>query len=257
MQKKLSMVSPAALSPLSVFMHDLQRQHNSEMIHIEFDNAKTPSVPHLRHRPHSMSNMDEAKRRMRKERGTRKGSGTSKELRRNSMPVFGTIEKSASVSRWEVGCYSPTVEMKDKVTNEKWDSRVEKPRRRLSGEKINFSSADMASTYSSFKEGRNSFSSQEDSASVRQLPDYQAALAALRLRDSPSSSIDDICPPVDGSSAPKGKSRKVLREPPEDHLTLPIRRESIHDDDDDDDFHYRHLSVKALGRKQRELYSGI
>ena len=240
MRDTLNIMITPALSPLSIFMHDLQRQLNSEMIHIECDNAKAPylsSTTHLRQRPHSMATMDEAKLKLQKDI-------ISTEMRTNSMPVLGTMRKSASTtSRWEIGCCSPPL-MKDKITNAKWDSRVEKPRRRLSAEKsiILPLVEQMVSSTNSFSitNGPSSFSQEDSAAATRyQLPDYQAALAAVQQRYSPSSTICNLFPPppvLAGGSAPRLHSRKVhlsCRETTtRDLLSLPTRRASIEDDDD-------------------------
>jgi hypothetical protein len=163
------------------------------------------------------------------------------------MPVLGTMRKSASTSRWEIGCCSPPLMQQDKITNAKWDSRVEKPRRRLSAEKTIILPLveQMVSTTNSFSKtnGRSPSSySQEDSAAATrcQLPDYQAALAAVQQRYSPSSTICNLFPPppvLAGGSAPKVHSRKVQLSCREtsttrDLLSLPTRRASIEDDDD-------------------------
>ena len=240
-----------ALSPLSVFMNELQRQSNSEMIHIECDNAKTPCLPclwHLREevmpiqRPHSMTTMYEAKRKKKRDgltsihihvSGTDSTGYRTGRTKKNSMPVSGTIPRSASVSRWEVGCYSPT-SMKDKTVNVKWDSSIEVPFRRLSAEEANLAwlAQQMVSVgHSSCPNLPTSSFLQDNSAFVCYPPDYQTSLAAVRQRFSPTASIFHTFPKEEEPSACDRGSSMIFQATTQDLLRLPMRRASIEDED--------------------------
>ena len=227
------------------------------MIQIECDNAKTPNLPYdlwnvreetmCIQRPHSMSTMYEAKLKNRRDGITfshaASSTSCSSPTRTNSMPLFGMTPKRA-VSRWEVGCYSPTL-IKEKTLNAKWDSRVlEIPRRRLSAEKTTLlfplaeqKFVESAPGHSSCPHLPTSSFFQDDSAFMFQLPDYQTALASVQQRFCSPPSSSSIChggvPPGDGgASIRRRNSSRILQETiQQDLLTLPMRRASIEDND--------------------------
>lgn len=185
---------PPPSSPLKLFMHELRKQRNSESIHIEVDNAKSPSavVPKdteesssALHRNHSMPTMQSGSSfdRKRSQSGGRPPSSrntsaspifSDERKRPTSMP---TMSRKNSASRWEHGCYSSRAT--EESMNAPWTS-VEvppppHPRRRLSAE-------DRTAIHLLPKNNTIEADSSNTASHADQLPDYQMALKLVQQK---------------------------------------------------------------------------